>query len=148
MFISAFCGQKTNFSYSNPFSNKKMNFILHLLVDAAVIFGLAYVMPQVDVKNFTTALIVALVLALLNATIGWVLRGVGNLVTFSLLGFVVRLLVTAFLLTIIDKFMDGLTINGFLPAVIIALAVAVAGAIIDNMFADRVATDTLSLIHI
>ena len=119
-----------------------MNFILHLLVDAAVIFGLAYVMPQVDVKNFTTALIVAVVLALLNATVGWLLRGMGNLVTFFIAGFIIRVLVTAVLLKLVDKFMDGLYINGFLPAVIIALAVAVAGAVIDSMFADRVATDT------
>ena len=59
-----------------------MSLILHLLIDAAVIFGLAYLMPQVDVKSFGTALIVAIVLGLLNATVGWILRGVGNLVTF------------------------------------------------------------------
>jgi putative membrane protein len=120
-----------------------MNLILHLLIDAAVIFGLAYVMPQVDVKSFGTALLVALVLGLLNATLGWVLRGVGNLVTFFLLSFIVRLLVTALLLKLVDKLFSGFTIQGFWPALVIAIAVAVAGAVLDQVLAprDTVATD-------
>lgn len=117
-----------------------MSLILHLLIDAAVIFGLAYLMPQVDVKSFGTALVVALVLALLNFTIGWMLRGIGNLVTFFLLGFVIRVLVTAVLLKLVDKFMSGLTIQGFWPAVVIAIAVAVAGALVDQAFTDEVDT--------
>lgn len=117
-----------------------MSLILHLLIDAAVIFGLAYLMPQVDVKSFGTALIVALVLALLNFTVGWLLRGIGNLVTFFLLGFVIRIIVTAVLLKLVDKFMSGLTIQGFWPAVVIAIAVAIAGALVDQAFTDEVDT--------
>lgn len=120
-----------------------MNLILHLLIDAAVIFGLAYVMPQVDVKSFGTALLVAIVLGLLNATIGWVLRGVGNVVTLGLLSFVIRLVVTALLLKLVDRLFSGFTIHGFWPALVIALAVAIAGAVLDQAFApDDVATDT------
>ncbi len=110
-----------------------MNLILHLLLDAAVIFGLAYVMPQVEVKSFGKALLVAVILALLNVTIGWILRGIGNLVTFFLLSFVIRLLVTAVLLKLVDSFMSSLTIHGFWPAVVIALGVAVAGAVLDQV---------------
>lgn len=117
-----------------------MSLILHLLIDAAVIFGLAYLMPQVDVKSFGTALIVALVLALLNFTVGWMLRGIGNLVTFFLLGFVIRVIVTAVLLKVVDKFMSGLTIQGFWPAIVIAIAVAIAGALVDQAFTDEVDT--------
>lgn len=121
-----------------------MNLLLHLLIDAAVIFGLAYVMPQVDVKSFGTALLVAIVLGLLNATLGWVLRGVGNLVTFFLLSFIIRLLVTALLLKLVDKLFSSLTIQGFWPAVAIALAVAIAGAVLDQVLepGDNYAADT------
>ncbi len=112
-----------------------MNLILHLLVDAAVIFGLAYVMPQVDVKSFGKALLVAIFLGLLNATLGWILRGIGNLVTFFALSFVIRLVVTALLLKLVDSFMSSLTIQGFWPALVIALGVAVAGAILDQALA-------------
>ncbi|MDQ1087761.1 phage holin family protein [Siphonobacter sp. SORGH_AS_1065] len=112
-----------------------MNLILHLLLDAAVIFGLAYVMPQVDVKSFGKAFLVAIILAFLNVTIGWLLRGVGNLVTFFALSFVIRLVVTALLLKLVDSFMSSLTIQGFWPALVIALAVAVAGAVLDQVLA-------------
>lgn len=121
-----------------------MNLILHLLIDAAIIFGLAYVMPQVDVKSFVTALLVAVVLALLNSTVGWILRGAGNLVTLGLLSFIVRLVVTALLLKLVDRLFSGLTIQGFWPALVIALAVAIAGAVIDQAFTpgDSVARDS------
>ncbi len=109
-----------------------MNLILHLLLDAAVIFGLAYLMPQVDVKNFGTALLIAVLLGLLNFFIGWLIRFPLNLVTFFLLTGIVRIIVTALLLKLIDKVMDSFTIVGFWPALVIALAVAVAGMLIDR----------------
>ena len=109
-----------------------MNLILHLLLDAAVIFGLAYLMPQVDVKNFGTALLIAVLLGLLNFFVGWLIRFPLNLVTFFLLTGIVRIVVTALLLKLIDKFLDSFTIVGFWPALLIALAVAVAGLLIDR----------------
>ena len=109
-----------------------MNLILHLLLDAAVIFGLAYLMPQVDVKNFGTALLIALLLGLLNFFVGWLIRFPLNLVTFFLLTGIVRIVVTALLLKLIDNVMDSFTIVGFWPALVIALAVAVAGTLIDR----------------
>ena len=109
-----------------------MNLILHLLLDAAVIFGLAYLMPQVDVKNFGTALLIAVLLGLLNFFVGWLIRFPLNLVTFFLLTGLVRIIVTAVLLKLIDNFLDSFTIVGFWPALVIAIAVAVAGMLIDR----------------
>ncbi|AQG80811.1 phage holin family protein [Spirosoma montaniterrae] len=109
-----------------------MNLILHLLLDAAVIFGLAYVMPQVDVKNFGTALLIAVLLGLLNFFVGWLIRFPLNLVTFFLLTGVIRIVVTAIILKLIDKLLSSFTIRGFWPALVIALAVAVAGMLIDR----------------
>lgn len=108
------------------------NLILHLLLDAAVIFGLAYFMPQVDVKNFGTALLIAVLLGLLNFFVGWIIRFPLNLVTLFLLSGIVRIIVTAILLKLIDKFLDSFTIVGFWPALVIAIAVAVAGTLIDR----------------
>ena len=109
-----------------------MNLILHLLLDAAVIFGLAYFMPQIDVKNFGTCILIAVLLGLLNFVVGWVIRFPLNLVTFFLLTGIVRIVVTAVLLKLIDRFLDSFTIVGFWPALVIAVAVAVAGTLIDR----------------
>ncbi len=67
-----------------------MNFILELLVNAGVLFLLAYLLPSVTIKNYGTAILVALVIGILNATIGWLLRLPLNLITLGLLSFVVR----------------------------------------------------------
>ena len=112
-----------------------MNLILHLLLDAAVIFGLAYLMPQVDVKSFGTALLIAVILAMLNFLVGWLIRFPLNLVTLFFLTGIVRIVVTAILLKLIDKMMSSFTIVGFWPALVIAVSVAIVGAVVDGALA-------------
>ena len=46
-----------------------MNFIVRIIISAVVAFGLSYILRGVHIDNFTTALILALVLAALNAVI-------------------------------------------------------------------------------
>lgn len=45
------------------------NWIVKLLINAVAVFGAAYLMPSVHVSSFMYAILVALVLALLNASI-------------------------------------------------------------------------------
>ncbi|WP_234735897.1 phage holin family protein [Tellurirhabdus bombi] len=120
-----------------------MNFILHLLIDATVIFGLAYLMPQVDVKNFTTALLVAFLLAILNFLIGWLIRFPLNLVTLFLLTGLVRLIVTALILKLIDKLMASFYIRGFWPALLIAVVITAVGYLIDSQMAPTPAVEEM-----
>lgn len=114
-----------------------MHFIINLLVSAAVIFIIAYVMPQVTIKNFGTAIIVAILIGLLNATVGFLIRLPMNILTLGLLSFVVRLVVTAIVIKLVDKIIGGFEVKGFLPAIVMAVAMALAGTLIDNAFADN-----------
>ena len=114
-----------------------MNFILNLLVSAGVIFLLAYIMPQVHVKSFLTALWVAFLIGILNATIGLLLRFPLNLVTFFLLSFIVKLIVTAIIIKLVDKLVRNFEVKGFWPALVIAIAVAVASTLLDSNDAER-----------
>jgi putative membrane protein len=107
-----------------------MDFIIQLLVNAGILLILAYMMPSVAIKNFTTAILVALVVGILNATIGYLLRLPLNIVTLGLLSFVIRLLVTAVMIKIADKFFSGFIVKGFLPAVIIAVVIAIVGSVL------------------
>jgi putative membrane protein len=107
-----------------------MDFIIQLLVNAGILLILAYMMPSVAIKNFTTAILVALVVGILNATIGYLLRLPLNIVTLGLLSFVIRLLVTAVMIKIADKFFTGFIVKGFLPAVIIAVVIAIVGSVL------------------
>jgi putative membrane protein len=106
-----------------------MSFILHLLINAAILLGMTYVLPTVIIKNYTTAILVALVIGLLNATVGFLIRFPINIVTLGLISFLVHLVVTAVMIKIADKLFKDFEVKGFAPAVIIALVMAIAGLI-------------------
>jgi putative membrane protein len=99
-----------------------MNFILTLLLNAGVLLGMTYILPTVTIKNFTTAVLVALVIGILNATLGWFLRVPLNLVTFGLLSFGIHLVVTAVMIKIADILF------------IIALVMSIAGSVLNFVF--------------
>lgn len=107
-----------------------MRFILETLLNAGVLLGIAYLWPKVHIKNYVFAIVVALILGVLNSTIGYLIRVPLDFITLGSLTFIVRTLVTALLLKIIDKFTDDLTIDGYLPAIVIAVAMALASSIL------------------
>jgi putative membrane protein len=107
-----------------------MHYIIELLVNAGILLLLAYLMPSVAIKSFGTAILVALVIGILDATVGLLLRLPLNIVTLGLLSFVIRLLVTAVMIKIADKLFSGFIVKGFVPALIIAVVIAIAGSIL------------------
>ena len=106
-----------------------MNILIELLLNAAVLFLLANIMPEVKVRSYGTALAVALVVGILNATIGFLLRLPLNIITLGLLSFFVRLLVTAFMIRLADKLFSGFEVKTFAAALIIAVVMALAGTL-------------------
>ncbi len=106
-----------------------MHIILELLLNAAVLLLLARVMPTVHVRSYGTAVAVALVIGILNATLGALIRFPLNLITLWLLSFFVRLLVTAFMIKIADRLFSGFEVKTFSAAIIIACVMAIAGVL-------------------
>ncbi|WP_234462448.1 phage holin family protein [Adhaeribacter terrigena] len=113
-----------------------IEFIVNLLVSAGVLVLLAYMMPQIEVKSFKTALWVAFLIGILNATIGLLIRFPLNLVTLFFLEFLVRLIVTAVIIKLVDKMVDNFKVHGFWPALIVAIALAAAGTLVDSAMND------------
>lgn len=113
-----------------------MSFIIHLLINAAIVFAIAYIMPQVHIKNYGSAIVVALLVGILNATLGFLIRLPFDIVTLGLLSFFTRLIVTAIIIKLVDKLVRGFEVKGFMPAIVIALAIAIGGSLIDTMFFD------------
>lgn len=107
-----------------------MGWLIQLLVNAAILLLMAQIMPSVKVRNYGTAIGVALVIGLLNATVGFLLRFPLNLVTLWLLSFLVRLIVTALMIQLADKFFTGFEVRGFWPAFLIAVVIALVGTLI------------------
>ncbi|MFC5270233.1 phage holin family protein [Adhaeribacter terreus] len=113
-----------------------IEFIVNLLVSAGVLVLLAYMMPQIEVKSFKTALWVAFLIGILNATIGLLMRFPLNLVTLFFLEFLVRLIVTAIVIKLVDKMVSNFKVHGFWPALVIAVALAAAGTLVDRAMSD------------
>ncbi len=111
-----------------------VHFILEILVEAAVILLLARFMQTIVIRSFGTAVGVALVLGILNATIGWLLRIPLNVVTLFLLTFIVRVLVSAVMIKVVDKLFSGFEVKGFKAALVLALAIALAGLALDATY--------------
>lgn len=114
-----------------------MGFIIDLLINAGVVMLIAYMMPQIQVKSFGTALWVAFLIGILNATVGLLLRFPLNLVTFFILSFAVRLVVTAIIIKLVDKLVANFEVRGFWPALVLAIALAIAGTLLDQDDAQR-----------
>ncbi|MEJ7770187.1 MAG: phage holin family protein [Chitinophagaceae bacterium] len=111
-----------------------MNFLLELLLNAVILLLVARVMPTVKIRSYGTAIAVALVIGILNATIGFLLRLPLNIVTLGLLSFFVRLFVTAIVIRITDKFFKGFEVQNFTAAIILACIMALAGTLFTHFF--------------
>lgn len=110
-----------------------MNFIIELLLSAGVLFLLANILPGISIKSYTSAIFVALVIGILNATIGFLIRLPLNIITLGLITFVVRLFVSAIMIKLADGLFKGFTVKGWLPAFILAICLAIAGMVFQNM---------------
>jgi len=109
-----------------------MNFIFLLLINAGVILLVSKLLPSVIIKDYKTAITVALVIGLLNATIGFLLRLPLNIVSLFLLTFIVRVLVTALMIKLADLFLKSFEVKTFTAALVLAVAMAIAGALFER----------------
>ena len=109
-----------------------MNTILQILINAAILLLASKIMPTVKIKNYGTAVLVALVIGILNYTLGAILRFPLNLVTFFFLTFFVRLIVLAIVIKITDHFFSGFEVKSFTTAIILAIIMALSGSLLTH----------------
>ncbi len=110
-----------------------MRLILEVLLMGVAMMAGAYLVPGVHVDGFGSAIIAAVLIALANATIGFILRiftFVLNVLTLGLISFII----TVLMILLVDHFMTGFNTSGFLSATILAIAVAVIKMILDSIF--------------
>ena len=97
-----------------------MNFLIRILVVAAVSFGLAHVSNGIHVTDFWTALVFAFVLALLNMFIKPLLVLFTLPVTFVTLGLFL-FVINALVVMLASKFVDGFSIDDFWWALLFSI---------------------------
>lgn len=95
-----------------------------LIINSIVVFIGAYILDGVKMKNFWTAIGVAILLGLINMFIKPLILLLTLPLTILTLGLFV-LVINAWILMIIDKVIDGLTIKSFWWAVIYSVIISV-----------------------
>ena len=110
-----------------------MNLIIRLLITAAAAFLLTYVVPGVKFDGFTSAIIFAIVLGLLNLFVKPILSLFGLPLTIITLG-LFALVINAVIILIADYFIDGMTIDGFWWAFIFSIALSLITSLVNGIF--------------
>jgi putative membrane protein len=91
--------------------------IINILILSVAVFLVAQLLPGIRVKNFFTAVIVAIVYSMINFLTGWLLILLSlpfMIITFGLF----KLVINAFMLWLTDKLMDDFEINDLLTTFI------------------------------
>jgi len=100
-----------------------MKFIVEILLTGLAVALAAYIIPGVTVDTYLTAIVAGLLLGLVNATIGTVLRILTfpiNFITLGLMSFVI----TVFMVLLVDNWLDGFHTTGFFSAMAFAAVLA------------------------
>lgn len=88
-----------------------------------------YMLPEVKVDGLTTGLLVAIGLALLNATLVPILNFFTAPFTWLTLG-LFQFVVSAAAILIIENFVKGFRVNGWINAFIMAIVLSIASSVI------------------
>jgi putative membrane protein len=97
-----------------------MKFLLNILVWGIAIAIASYVVPWVMVDSLWTAIVVAVVLSLVNATVGLLLRLISMPINFLTLG-IVWFIITVLMIQLTDGLVTGFDVNNFWSGAIFAL---------------------------
>lgn len=113
-----------------------MNFIIRILVIAAVSYALSNVLGGIHVDDFWTAVVFALVLALLNFIVRPLLIILTLPVTIITLGLFL-FVVNALIVLLASKFVGGFSIDNFWWGLLFSLILSIVSAIMDAEFDKR-----------
>jgi putative membrane protein len=106
-----------------------MNFIVRIIISAVVAFGLSYILSGIHINGFLTALLLAFVLAVLNAFIKpifIILTLPITILTFGLFLFVIN----ACIILLAGKFVDGFKVDGFWWALLFSLLLSILTSVL------------------
>ncbi|HWB82846.1 MAG TPA: phage holin family protein [Bryobacteraceae bacterium] len=109
-----------------------LHIIVSWLVSALALWIVAQIIPGIEVRGFGSALIATIVIAIVNDTVGWVLRILAFPLTLVTLGLFL-LVINAFLLKLASLFTPGFRVRGFLSALIGSLVLTILTTILRHL---------------
>ena len=105
-----------------------MDLIIKLLVNALAVFAFGYMLKGVQVKSFGSAIVVAILLALLNAFLRPIIVFLTIPVTILTFGLFL-LVINALIVMLVDWILDGLTIKNFWWALLFSVLMSLVNIV-------------------
>jgi putative membrane protein len=121
----------------HPLSSKRMRYwIAHWFLSGVALFIVAKILPGIEVDGLGAAFIAALVIGLVSATVGLILKIFLFPFIIITLG-LVYFLVNGLMLKLASEFVPGFRVNGCLPAVLGSILLTVVDYVLNPMFGLR-----------
>ncbi len=108
-----------------------MNLLIKLLLSAIAVFVLAELLTGVNVDNYITSLIVAVVLSLLNVLLKPILVILTLPVTIVTLGLFL-FVVNALIILLADKLVDGFSVDGIWTAMLFSILLSILESLLHS----------------
>ncbi|AFL90048.1 putative membrane protein [Terriglobus roseus DSM 18391] len=109
-----------------------MHLLLIWILSALSLMVAAYLLPTVEIESFGTAMIAAVLIGLLNATLGFLIRVMAFPLTWLLPG-LMYLICDAIMIWIVSRFLRGFAVKNFTAAFLCALVVAVVNMLLGGL---------------
>lgn len=106
-----------------------MKFIMQIIFTSIVAFGLSYILSGVDIDSFWAAIVLAVVLAILNAIVKPILIFFTfplTIVTLGLFLFVIN----ALMILLADSLVEGFHVDGFWWALLFSLLLSIVTTVL------------------
>lgn len=106
-----------------------MNLLMRIIVTSVVAFGLSYLLEGIKFDSFWTAIIVAIVLAILNVIVKPIFIFLTlpiTLVTFGLFLFVIN----ALMILLAERLVSGFRVDGFWWALLFSLLLSLLSSLL------------------
>ncbi len=113
-----------------------MSILIQLIVQAIAVFLSAYILPGVTLDGYMTALLVAIGLGLLNAIVKPIIVILTlpiNILTLGLFTFVIN----ALMILLVDNFVAGFSVGGFVNALLFSLVLSVISGILHALTSQK-----------
>ena len=106
--------------------------ILHWLVSSASLVIVAYVLPGIEIRGLGTALIAPIVIGLVNATLGFILKILTLPLTLLTLG-LFWLIINALMLQLAAAIVPGFYVSGFWSAFFGAIVLSLVSMVLRSL---------------
>jgi len=105
--------------------------IFHWLLSGIALFIVAKILPGIEVDSLGAAFIAALVIGLVSATVGFVLKILLLPFIIVTLG-IVYFLVNGLMLKLASEFVPGFRVNGCLPAIVGSILLSIVDYVLSR----------------